>query len=171
MYKLPESLREKLRTSIGQLVVDETKLIEILRNKAFLVTIGDIVTLTLVKHGLIPDICVVDFKTRRGECDVESKKLLLSVGKAAIKVKNPPARISDELWDAIKKAYEKIGETSVRIEVDGEDDLASLPAIFLAPGDVTIIYGLPNKGILLVDATDKNKEKVRRVLDEMKNNE
>jgi uncharacterized protein (UPF0218 family) len=37
----------------------------------------------------------------------------------------------------------------------------------LAPPDVTIIYGLPNKGVVVVKASDENKQKVKEILDEM----
>ena len=53
------------------------------------------------------------------------------------------------------------------IEIDGEEDLAALPAILLAPGDVTIIYGLPDKGVLVVKPTPKNKQLVKEILNKM----
>ena len=53
------------------------------------------------------------------------------------------------------------------IEVEGEEDLAALAAIYLAPPDVTIIYGLPNKGVVVVKATEAHKAQVKEILDKM----
>ena len=61
-----------------------------------------------------------------------------------------------------------MGEKTIRIEVDGEEDLATLPAIFLAPNrDVTIIYGLPDKGVVIVKTIEENIIKAKKIIDEM----
>ena len=88
-------------------------------------------------------------------------------GKKSVRIKNPPAHISYNLWNTVKNAFSNLEKNSLRIEVDGEEDLAALPAILFAPRDVTIIYGLPNKGVVVVKSTIKNKRKVREVLDKM----
>ena len=56
---------------------------------------------------------------------------------------------------------------SLRIEIEGEEDLAALPAIWLAPRDVTIIYGLPDKGVVIAKSNDENKKKAKEILDKM----
>ncbi|MCK4902903.1 MAG: DUF359 domain-containing protein, partial [Thermoplasmatales archaeon] len=48
-----------------------------------------------------------------------------------------------------------------------EEDLASLAAIYMAPSDVTIIYGLPDKGVLVIKPTPENKRLVKEILDKM----
>jgi len=87
--------------------------------------------------------------------------------KKSVVVKNPAATITDDLWNVIKLAFEDLEKNSLRIEVEGEEDLASLAAIYMAPGDVTIIYGLPDKGVLVVKANKENKNKVKKILDKM----
>ena len=52
-------------------------------------------------------------------------------------------------------------------QVDGEEDLASLVAIYLAPSDVTVIYGLPDKGVLVVKSDTEYKKMVKKILDKM----
>lgn len=168
MYRLPDSLRDKLRTPIGDLIRDEKQLINSVQSKEFIVAVGDLVSLTLIDHDVAPDVCVVDFKTRRGPLDESSRKKLSSVGEQVMRITNPSGYITDELLEAIKKAVGMMDEQSVRIEIAGEEDLASLPAILFAPIGTTVIYGLPDKGVLLVDVSEKNKNKVRAVLEEMK---
>ena len=166
MRVLPSNLRDLLKEPMGQLV-DEKKLLNLLKKEKFVVSVGDLVTYTILKKNIEPIFCVVDFKTRRGECTEEIVEFIKSFGKKSIVVKNPPGTISDDLWRVIELAYENKEIGSLRIEIDGEDDLASLAAIFLAPNDVTIIYGLPDKGVLVVKPTYENKKKVKEILDKM----
>jgi len=166
MRVLPNNLRDFLKEPMGQLL-DEKNLLNLLKNEKFVVSVGDVVTYTILKNHIEPLFCIVDFKTRRGECSQETVDLIKSFGKKSIVVKNPPGTISDDLWKVIELAFEDIENISLRIEVDGEDDLASLAVIYLAPKDVTIIYGLPDKGVLVVKPTYENKKKVKEVLDKM----
>jgi uncharacterized protein (UPF0218 family) len=166
MHILPDKLRDLLKTPVGTLV-DEEGLLKLVRNEKHLISIGDQVTYTLLKNDIEPSFCVIDFKTRRGECSQEIVKVLKSFGKKAIVIDNPAGTLSDDLFNTIKLAVENLDAGSLRIEVVGEEDLASLPAIYYAPPDATIIYGLPNKGVLVVKPTKDMKEKVKEVLDEM----
>jgi uncharacterized protein (UPF0218 family) len=166
MRVLPNNLREFLKEPMGELV-DEKKLLYLLKNEKFIVSIGDLVTYTILKNHIEPVFCVVDYKTRRGKCSQEIVELIKSFGKKSIFIKNLPGTISDDLWRIIELAFKNLEQTSLRIEVDGEDDLASLAVIYLAPKYVTIIYGLPDKGVLVVKPTYKNKKKVKEILDKM----
>ena len=166
MHVLPDKLRDLLKTPVGRLV-DENSLVELLKNEKRIISIGDQVTYTLLKHEIEPSFCVVDFRTRRGECSKEIVEVLKSFGKKAIVVENPAGTLSNDLFNTIKFAVENLDTGSIRIEVVGEEDLASLPAIYYAPPDATIIYGLPNKGVLVVKPTKEMKDKVKEVLDEM----
>jgi len=166
MRVLPYHLRNALKEPIG-LLVDEEELLRIAKQEKYLVAVGDQVTYTLLKNHIEPVFCVVDFKTRRGVCSSEVKETLQSFGQKTMMVHNPSGSLSDELWNAIKEAYNTLEPGSLRIEVDGEEDLAALAAIYLAPRDVTIIYGLPNKGVVVVKAIDAYKQKVKEILDKM----
>ena len=42
----------------------------------------------------------------------------------------------------------------VKIEVSGEEDLAALVAIANCPVGAQVIYGIPNKGLMVVDVND-----------------
>ena len=166
MHVLPEKLRDLLKTPVGKLV-NEKELLELIQDEKYIISIGDLVTYTLLKHDIEPSFCVIDFKTRRGQCSKDIIDLLKSFGKRSIVVKNPPGILSDDLWSVIKLAIDSLKIGSLRIEVEGEEDLASLPAIFFAPSDAIIIYGLPNKGVLVVRPTKEMKQKVKDVLDKM----
>ena len=166
MRRLPEHLRDKLKEPIGKLV-DEKELLNILKDRKFVVTIGDMVTYTLLKNNISPIFCVVDFKIKRNKYSSDIIQVIKNFGSKTLSVENPPGYISDDLWDAVEYSYAHFDKESIRIEVDGEEDLASLIAIYMAPRGVTVIYGLPNKGVLVVDSSDENKRKVKEILDKM----
>jgi len=166
MRILPDNLRDRLKEPMGELV-DEKRLLKLLKDEKYIVSIGDQVTYTILKNDFEPVFCIVDFKTHRGGCSSEIVELIKSFGKKSVVVQNPSGAISDDLWRVVELAFENLEAGSLRIEVDGEEDLASLAVIYLAPRDVTIIYGLPNKGVLVVKPTNQNKKKVKEILDEM----
>jgi uncharacterized protein (UPF0218 family) len=166
MYVLPEVLKDTLKGYIGQLV-DEKTLLRLVKKEKYIVSVGDKVTYTLLKNGISPVLCIVDYVLERRAYPSEMKALIQGFGTRHIHIKNPPGTITDELWDAITTVFSDLDAGSVCIEVDGEEDLASLAAIYLAPGGVTVIYGLPNKGVVVVKATAAHKQKVKEVLDQM----
>jgi uncharacterized protein (UPF0218 family) len=166
MYVLPDDLKDTLKGHIGDLV-DEPGLLKLLKKEKYIVSVGDKVTYTLLKHGITPILYIVDYKLERKSYPSEMKKFIKRFSTIRLQIKNPPGTITDELWDAIKTVFKNRRNGPVCIEVKGEEDLASLAAIYLAPGGVTVIYGLPNKGVVVVKATAAHKRKVKEVLDRM----
>jgi uncharacterized protein (UPF0218 family) len=166
MLVLPENLREKLKEPLGDLV-DEHELLKLLQNERYVVSVGDLVTFTLLKNRINPIICIVDYIIERKEYSLDMREKIQRFGKKHIKIKNPPGTITDELWNAIESTYKSLEDGPVCIEIDGEEDLATLAAIYMAPRDVTIIYGLPNKGVVIVKVTETHKSKVKEILDRM----
>ena len=75
MYVLPEDLKDTLKGYIGQLV-DEPGLITLLKKEKSVVTIGDKVTYTVLKHGFTPLLCIVDFILERKPYPEEMKTLI-----------------------------------------------------------------------------------------------
>lgn len=168
MRKIPKKIRQKLSEPIGPVFDDDKKLVSFLQQQKYFVSIGDYVSYTVLKNDLKPFFCVVDYKTRRGPCSKKIVDMIKSFGDKTLEIKNPKGCISDSLWETIKEIFEKIDEDiTFRVEIDGEEDLASLPAIFFAPSDVTVIYGLPDRGVLVVKPTSENKGKVKKVLNMM----
>jgi hypothetical protein len=151
---LPESLRGELRELLEPLTPVE-KLTESLSGMRKIVSVGDLCSLTLIEAGIHPDVCIVDFKTKRSPLEERQKANVCAIGKNCVKVANPAATITGELWKAVAGALES-GEKT-RIEVNGEEDLASLAAISMAPAGTAVIYGIPNMGIAVVHIDRKAK--------------
>ena len=153
MYFVPEEKKEELRKPLGKIV----KSIDINELRGKIVTVGDMVTMHLNEKGINPDIAIIDYKIERKE--YKGKKFQ---AQRVIKVKNPAGMITRQLWNAIATAYAMKEKTL--IEVDGEEDLAALPAIYLAPENTTVIYGMPSKGMVVVKVGDKERKKVDEFL-------
>ena len=149
MYTIPEHKKNKLKEPIGQ-VVTSLNQVEV---KGDIVTVGDMVTKTIKDSRIEPKISIVDYKIERKEYKGERFN-----AEETMIVNNPPGRITRELWTAIATAYTTNKKTV--IEVKGEEDLAALPAIYLAPENTTVIYGLPKKGMVVVNVGAKERKKV-----------
>jgi uncharacterized protein (UPF0218 family) len=80
-------------------------------------------------------------------------------------VKNPAATLTKELMDLIGDSLK--GKVRVKIIVDGEEDLATLPAILYAPLGSVVVYGQPNEGSVLVKVTPEKKRHVEEFMNRM----
>jgi uncharacterized protein (UPF0218 family) len=143
---LPDELREELAKPLGD-VVQEGDLEKLLAGSGRVISVGDIVTLTLLRKGLKPDVAVFDYRTRRGEAD-DLRGRLGDMKGVQVRVTNPPGMITRALWGAVRDAAR--GTRAVKIEVAGEEALAALVAIATAPKGARVIYGLPQQGLAVV---------------------
>ena len=166
-YILPQEMRSELKEPIGFLA-DEKQMIDFIKQSSQVVSVGDQVTYTLLSHDINPWICIIDYQIKRQQYNSSIKKTLKSYGDRKVQVKNPAGMITEALFIEIKNAYQKLHSSEhLRIDVDGEEDLAALPAILMAPENVTIIYGMPDKGVVVVPSSDKYKQKVKEILAKM----
>ncbi len=170
-YCLSDELREELRKLYGELYpgdgIETAKLIiKNLNNCTKIISVGDIVTFNLLSAGLVPDISFVDDRTKRGPA---SDKIMQGTRHSlfrTITVENPAGIITEELLQEISHAMDS--DKPIQILVKGEEDLAALPAIAMAPLSSVIIYGLPDKGAVLVRVTESKKKEIQSLLDRMK---
>ncbi len=149
---IPQKFRQIFSQTPDVLITKESQ-IEFLSSK-MLVTVGDVVTATAIRYKIIPKLSIVDFKTKRDE-------ILPSMPNKwdrRISVKNEPGSISVDLWNSIGTAFKSKGNTL--IEVDGEEDLASIPAILMAPDGAIVIYGVPDKGIAVYEVGEHLRQMV-----------
>ena len=143
LYIMPDELRKELGTPVGKVLTSIKEIASEIANSKILVTVGDIVTLDILETGRIPDISIIDYITQRMPMD-QVKERFSRFKQPEITVHNPAGQITREMWDAIKDGY--ADPRNLRIVVDGEEDMAALACIFLAPPGTTVIYGIPNRG-------------------------
>lgn len=145
--KLPKRMRSELRHLYGELMAaDEVALV--VRKCKMLISVGDVVTYDLLGNGITPRVVVYDGKTKR----IERSDLLARIATMdgrEVRVNNPPAMITAETIRAVKEAL--VTEENTKILVDGEEDLAALVCIALAPLGSCVVYGYPGKGVVLVN--------------------
>ena len=87
--------------------------------------------------------------------------------KSAEKVQNPAGYVTKPLVQAIDKAIKQIlKKPKTRIvQVDGEEDLAGLPAILLAPLGARVYYGQPGEGVVEVVVSEKKKRELVEMIE------
>jgi hypothetical protein len=166
LYVLREDvLRSAFAEPVGLIVKGREGLASAVKGNIFLVSVGDIVTLDLLESGIVPDLSIVDFSTRRMPIG-EVKSRYSAFPQEEVRVANPPAVITRPLWDAIQDGFMR--PRRLRIVVDGEEDLASLACISLAPDGTTIVYGIPGVGATVLSVDDELRTLVRKALDAMR---
>ncbi|TGC11586.1 DUF359 domain-containing protein [Methanolobus halotolerans] len=130
-----------------------------------LISVGDVTTFHLLNSDIIPDVLIVDDRTKRGPASDRVVVGTKHKGFTEIFVDNPAGVITEDLIDAVENAIKS--DEHVRIFVRGEEDLAALPAILTAPSGSVVLYGQPDKGVVLVRITQSKKEEIRGLLNKI----
>jgi adenylate kinase len=131
-----------------------------LKGKRPMVTVGDSASYYLIKHGLKPDMIIVDGREKK-----KASKHKIAFKGYVIRVKNPPRHITVGLWEAIEKAVPDLKKRKVKILVKGEEDLAVLPCAIHLPLGSRIVYGQFGEGLVVVNLDKKKKERANAILE------
>jgi hypothetical protein len=167
---IPASLRPLLRKKFGVLYKGSGeenigKVSRDLGEPIKLISVGDVTTFHLLKSNIIPDILVIDDKTHRQPACEQMITGTKQSGFKELVVNNPAGSITEELVDAFAEAFDS--NRRVRIFVQGEEDLASLPAIMMAPVGSVVLYGQPGEGMMFVRITASKKEEMTELIDKI----
>ena len=139
---------------------------DFLNDAEYIATIGDICTIKIFEQIREPNLAIVDLKTKRNiSLDNEQLNTIMKIGTDNKEVDNPPSTISDSLWKAIESSFSNKNNT--RITVKGEEDLAALAVISLAPKGAKVIYGMPDRGMVVVDVNQQSKMRANNFLKRM----
>ncbi|MCL2317970.1 MAG: GTP-dependent dephospho-CoA kinase family protein [Methanomassiliicoccaceae archaeon] len=158
--KVPEKNRALFKEPLGRDLTEEE--MTVIGKKPKMITVGDVVSLTAFEQGITPDLSIYDGHTERKEM-TEFAALVIDKGWKEKVAKNPAGTMTAELFTAIENALK--GKEEI-IRVIGEEDLAVIPCILLAPEGSKIIYGWPGKGMKLI-VTDEQIRKKAQYLMEM----
>ena len=132
-----------------------------LSDNSYIITVGDRTTEKLIDFDLIPSLQIIDGLEKRIKRDI------IKLGDAfELKIDNPAAAITLQSIEIIKKAFTM--NSPIRLTVNGEEDLLVLPVCIHAPENSVILYGQPNKGLVLVQITTEIRNKAQALLDLMK---
>jgi uncharacterized protein (UPF0218 family) len=141
-------------------LMDENALISRLAGCHRLIAVGDVVSLTLVRHSIVPDVAIYDGQTERREMTGFAELV-----EEDIKVHNPPGLITRDLLEAIETALRKEGPVYIRVE--GEEDLATLACAALAPLGSCIVHGMPGEGVVLIKVDETVSVKAKEMMNQM----
>ncbi|MCL4314530.1 MAG: DUF359 domain-containing protein [Candidatus Thermoplasmatota archaeon] len=153
-YCLDDSTRNEVEKAEHR-ICDPSKVI--VEGHAAIVTVGDYTTEVIEKLGARIKLQIVDLKTKRME-KYEHRP-------GAVQVVNPAGCISDDLIAAVRKALS--GDADVRIEVEGEEDLAVIPVIMAAEDDTVVFYGVPDTGMACITVNMESRIRVRDIFQRM----
>ncbi len=172
-YSLPESLKDSLRQPFGVLIPDSQVTKEAVSSKLvgrnrIIVTVGDRTTERMKELRVFSNLEIVDGLEKR-----QPRSSLVSFAGSNERhfyVKNPAGTLTDETVDVVKKSLDLITSDSrktVRIDVEGEEDLLALLILAFFPEQTIVLYGQPNEGLVIVGAMGDAKDLARKTLAEM----
>ena len=150
---LPQNLRPILQKPLGKVLstvpldVDSSKVI----------TIGDITTQKFNEKKVDQFLSVVDFKVHREKKFEKLSELSFVDDIETIRIENPAGTITPGLFNSIQMAFQTTDRKIILVE--GEEDLAVLPALLVSPLGFVIFYGQPDEGLVEVKVTEENKGK------------
>lgn len=160
MFKIDENSIDEFKKPLGKLYVDFEDAIPMIKEASFLISVGDQTTKNLVDIDLIPDLGIIDNRIQRKDhnYDIIRTENILDAD-------NPAGTITENLWETIEEAISLTLEDSGNriIVVKGEEDLAVLPCLLIAPEDAVILYGQPNEGLVFVNVCE-GKSKAKRLM-------
>ena len=163
MYILKPEMAQELKQTNSEIYVKSPKF---LHDSKFIATIGDICTIRIIEEIRIPDLIIVDYKTKRNiSLNPEQKNILENINCRTIEISNEAGTISEELYCEIEKSISEGKKT--KIIVNGEEDLATLPVIKHCKIGAKVIYGMPDKGMVVVDVNQQTKERANKLLERM----
>lgn len=151
MFVLTDELSQELKKPFGKLYSNFNDAISSIKKAKFLISVGDQTTKNLIDNDIIPDLGIIDGRIQRQDHNhniIHTENIL--------KADNPAGTITTNLWETIEFAIQStLNDYSNRlIVVEGEEDLAVLPCILIAPEDAVILYGQPNEGLVFVNVSD-----------------
>ncbi|MFP8889975.1 GTP-dependent dephospho-CoA kinase family protein [Natrialbaceae archaeon A-CW2] len=159
---LPATLRHELKEPMGPIETDAERLLETVEGP--LIAVGDVVTYHFLQADRQPDVALVDGQTKREAVDAEIDRVVRDVETGqTVTVTNPPAVLTESLLTALASALERPEPTTIFVE--GEEDLAVLPALLAAPEGSSIVYGQPDQGMVHVVVDESTRARARDLLE------
>ncbi len=153
-------MRGQLATGFGRMV-DIKDLAAEIKGCRLLMAVGDMVSFTLLDNGFEPDLVIYDLKTERRPYTSLTAKLERMKGVDA-RVANPAGQITTELVREIVLALER--NVPTKLLVEGEEDLAALACVAMAPLGSCLLYGVPGKGMAMLRIDEDAVSQARSII-------
>lgn len=158
---LSEKIRQHFKKPLG-VIVSTLKKTELQQN---IITVGDITTAKFIAAGITPQVAIIDFFVQREQKYHNLGQLGFSTVNPDMEIENPAGQISRNLILGVEKTLKNASQGQI-ILVEGEEDLATIPAILLSPLGNLVFYGQPKKGLVKVPVTAEIKQKICDILNQ-----
>lgn len=160
MFVLKEDLIHEFKEPLGELYPNFQDAIPAIKEAKFLISVGDQTAKNLVDNDIIPDLGIIDGRIQR-----KDHNHTIITAENILDAENPAGTITKDLWETIEFAINTtLNDKEKRfIVVKGEEDLAVLPCLLIAPEDAVILYGQPNEGLVFVNVSD-GKDKAAKLM-------
>lgn len=157
-YFMGGNLRRELARPHGILYNNVVELVAENRNlKGELISVGDQTTMNFLKKRIVPQLSIVDLKIRRKKVFNSILELGFDSFQEFETVSNPASSLKKQLIDCLKDYFRGKIHGGWVIKIDGEEDLAVLPTVILAPLGWKVAYGQPNEGVVLIEVSEQTK--------------
>ena len=155
---LPQGLRSHLQKPFGRIM----HIIPSDLSSSKIITVGDVTTEKFNKKRIGQKLSIVDFAVKRRKKFDRLEELGFIERIKTTSVNSPAGEITGELFKEILKSLAD-NERSV-ILVNGEEDLAVLPAILCASLGYEIYYGQPDEGLVQVLVNEQTKNRAKELI-------
>jgi uncharacterized protein (UPF0218 family) len=170
MFLSPENLR-LLKEPLGLLLenkdVTKQRLYSYIQDAKLIVSVGDATTDRLNCYGIVPRVCVVDGRERRTQRKSIGGDSALQNQVLQLKCSNPAGTISRRAVEVLVDAVKYSTINPVRVVVNGEEDLLTLPILRLIPSGSVVLYGQPLRGIVIVKVDSKTRRTAKDLMDSL----
>ncbi len=160
--KLPKDKRHFLKRPLGTLFEDSVSAFDYLDSLDYerLVTVGDFTSADFLRNDYEVDVLIVDFLIERNPTNKDKKNIIEEYSAQSVEVENPRGHITEELWNVFEDV-----DCPLKIYVEGEEDLATLPAVLLSPTGSVVAYGQPGEGVVLVEVDESKRKEFKRYVE------
>ncbi len=165
---LPEHLREVFQKPFGMLFSQVSKESLASFDPSRIVTVGDVATKTFHTMGIAQKLAVVDFFVERKKTYKDFAELGFTGEEKIFESVNPASQITPSLFTCLKMMFHDLDKHQQLVcRVEGEEDLAVLPVLLLAPLGSHVFYGQPKgEGLVHIEVTEEKKEEAYRLAEQ-----
>lgn len=151
MFVMNKDLIQEFKKPLGELYPNFEDAIPAIKEAKFLISVGDQTAKNLIDNNIIPNLGIIDGRIQR-----QSHNHNIIHTENILSADNPAGTITENLWETIELAIKSTLKDNENrfIVVKGEEDLAVLPCIMIAPEETVILYGQPNEGLVFVNVSD-----------------
>lgn len=156
-FQLTEDLRREFQKPFGDLLLNARSLSK--DRERLIITVGDVTAKTFNDLSLEQNLSVIDFKVGRIKKFANIQELGFAGAEVIFNVDNPPGFITSHTLRKLIEIFKLGLREKTILQINGEEDLAVLPIVLIAPLGTFIFYGQPHEGLVKVIISEDSKNK------------